>query len=304
MTHFKRAFARFLCPKFRKQHRQPDVVAPTESTDRSVVEPSIDAVVEEVEESGDEDEVRETHLDQTVQHSTDAVLTKVEMVEESEDSDSHNECDDEDEDNDVPEVFPYDLVHKTHCQRVIRGLYVAVADNDREIAALRTVHRAKFTHIIRVVFNPLSRNNIMPSSWAVQEIYPDDGPHELRLRCPPLMRHYDGKLTALRENQLLATRNYIARALPHRNDMWAEQGHKLPFSLDEGEDTILIIAPPDRPADVMAILVCYMAFLVGMSAEEVLGGLRRSKALVHSHWGGDILGKDSLDMVNVVSKHK
>lgn len=295
------------------------------------VQPSTNTVlqkVEEVEEYDDGDKgeynneedkdipkvfpydlVRETHIEmevQNVQPSTDTTAKKFEKVEECDDDDEYD-----DEDDDVPEVFPYDLARKTHIEMMIGRLYIAVADNDREIAALRTRHREKFSHIVRVAVDPLSprHDNITPSSWASEEIYPnhdnhDNGPCELRLTCPALTRHYRDDLTALKEKQLIAARNYIARALPNRNEAWEKEGLEFPFSPAECEDArVLIVAPTDRSVDVMAVVVCYMAFLTGTEADRLLGGLKRL-TFVNSHWGGDILGKDSLDMAGAVSKQK
>ncbi|KAG6381174.1 hypothetical protein JVT61DRAFT_5575 [Boletus reticuloceps] len=325
MTKFKRVLSRFLRPKSHKQRRQRGAVTPIangavrsgtlnslrkqshpepESTDQNVVQPSTDDVVEVVEGHKDEDKVRDAHLAvgvQTIQPPTDAVLTEVEEAEEHEDRDLQGEYADDDEEDDIPEAFLYDLARKTHHEMIVERLYVAVADDDSEIATLRALHRKRFTHIVRVVFNPLSHNsNITPSSWMVQEISADGAPHELRLTCPALTLCYDGKLTTLQEKQLRAARNYLTQTLPERSD--AE--HKPPLSPGECEDVrVLVVSPTNRSVDVMAIVVCYMAFVTGGCADQVLGSLQQS-TLVRSHWGGDILGRDSLDMVNAVSKQK
>ena len=251
----------------------------------------------------------------TVRPLTDTTPQKVEEIGnyDDDDDDEYDEAYDEAEDDDIPEFFPYDLARKTHIEMMIDRLYVAVTDNDREIAALRTRHRETFTHIVRVSFDPVAprHDNITPSSWTSEEICPDDHGHdhddapcELRLTCPTLTRHYSHGLTALTEKQLLAARNYIARTLPNRNDAWDKEGLAFPFSPDECEDArVLVVGPTDRSVDVMAVLVCYMSFLTGTEAGRLLGGLKRL-ALVHSHWGGDILGKDSLDMAGAASKQK
>ncbi|KAF8132337.1 hypothetical protein EV363DRAFT_1327772 [Boletus edulis] len=204
----------------------------------------------------------------------------------------------------MPEVFPYDLARKPYHEMITKHLCIAMTDDDREIAALRPLGREGFTHIVRVVFDPPSRNNIMPSSWRAQTMYANDGALELRLTCPALTLGYDGKLTALNEKQLRNARDFIKHAMPERNDTWVEQGHKFPFSRDECDDTrLLVVAPLDRSADVMAILICYMPFLTGESADRVLGSIQWLK-LVHSYWRGDHLGKGGLDKANEVSKQK
>ncbi|KAF8444940.1 hypothetical protein L210DRAFT_3531467 [Boletus edulis BED1] len=337
MTHFKHVFSRFLRPKSRRQFRQRGAITPTatnvvtsgepsslrgrahhvpESTDQNIVQPLADAVVEDVEESEgeSESEARNTHLAvdaHSVQPSTDTILTKTDEVEQHQDGDSHDEYDDEydddddddDEGDDVPEVISCDLARKTHCTKIIQRLYVAVTDDDCEIAALQTIHPKQFTHIVRVAFDPPSdKNNIMPSSWKLQVNFPKGGPHEVRLTCPALTLQYDGKRTALKEKQLRAARNVIA------NDAWSEEDPKFPIPLDLCKKMrLLVIAPPDRSVDAMTIVVCYMAFLTGQSAEETLGAFQRTlrrAGLARSHWAGDILGRESLDMANVVSKQK
>ncbi|KAN0075495.1 hypothetical protein V8E55_011518 [Tylopilus felleus] len=282
MTKFKRVFSRLLRlrPKSRASYSHRAVITPAANTAvtyrksssrnkrallalahaAQYVQPSPDAVpedVEEVEEDDDEGEgegeyhdkddkditevfpydlVRDTNIEVDVQNAQPLSDTIPEIVEEVE----------EYEDEDTPEVFPYDLVRKTHTERMTQHLYVALADNDREIAALRTVDREKFNHIVRIVFKPLSRRgNILPSSWSTEEIHRDDGPSELRLTCPGLTLHFGDKLTALTEKQLLAARNYVTQSLPERNDRWAAQGFQFPFSPEECKDArVLIVGPP------------------------------------------------------------
>ncbi|KAG6375621.1 hypothetical protein JVT61DRAFT_3189 [Boletus reticuloceps] len=333
MTHFKHVFSRFLHRKSRRQPCQRGAVTPTatnvvtsgepsslrgrvhpvpESTDQNVVQPLTDAVVEQVEEFEGESEAHDTHLAvdvQTVQPSTDTILTKVEEIEQHQDGDSHDSHDDDDEGHDIPEVISCDLARKTHCTKIIQRLYIAVADDDREIAALQTLHPNRFTHIVRVAFDPPSdTNNITPSSWKLEVNFPRGGPHELRLTCPALTLRYDGKRTALKETQLRAARNVIAWALPQRNDTWAEQDPEFAIPLDLCKKMrMLVIAPPNRSVDAMTIVICYLACLTGQSAEETLSAFQRTlrrAGLARSHWAGNILGRESLDMVNVVSKQK
>ena len=245
---------------------------------------------------------------QTVQPSTDTPPENVDEVEECDDhADDDNEYEGRDkEDEDIPEVSPDDLERKTHIEMMVDSLYIAVADNDREIAALRTRLHKTFTHIVRVVFDPLAPNdNITPSSWSSDEICHDSGPYELRLTCPALTRHYSNGLTALKEKQLLAARNYIADTMLNRNEDPDEEKESLAFSfLDECEDPrVLIVGPTDRSVDVLAIIVCYMAFLTRMPAEDLPPAIKRLP-LVHRHWAGVILGRDSVDMAGAVSVQK
>lgn len=235
-----------------------------------------------------------------VHPSTDAILKTIDEVEEYADEDSCKEYDEDDEDDeDIPEVFPFELAQKTRCEMVTERLCLALTDNDGEIQALRTLLGENFTHIVRVVIKPPSCDNIAPSSWTVEEISSEDRPSELRITCPALALHYSDELTALNKKQLLAARNYIAHALPaDRNDAW-KLGY--PISSEECAARVLIVGPPDRSVDVMAILVCYMAFLSGWGADVLLAKLQRLVP-VRSDWGGDILGMDSLGMANNVSK--
>ncbi|KAI9571587.1 hypothetical protein HD554DRAFT_2311936 [Boletus coccyginus] len=280
------------------------------------VQPSTGTVpetIEEVERIDGNDQVPETPTEtevQTVQPSTDTIPENVDEVEECDDADDEGGYDDDEEkDKNIPKISPYDLERKTHIEMMIERLYVAVADNDLEIAALRTRDHKKFTHIVRVVFDPLAHDdNIAPSSWSSEEIYHDGdglGPYELRLACPALTRHYSDGLTALKEKQLLAARNYITDTMPSRNEDWDEEKESLAFSiLDECEDPrVLIVGPTDRSVDVLTVLVCYMAFLTGMSADNLLLAVKRLP-LVHRHWASVILGRGSVDMASAVAKQK
>ena len=243
---------------------------------------------------------------QNVQPSTETIPKDVQETDQHDDDDDDEyEYEDEVMDKSVfPEVTPYDLARKTHNEMMTHGLYVAVSDNDCEIAALRTCYGEKFTHIVRVVFEPLAHDdNITPSSWTSEMIYRDDGPCELRLTCPALTRHYTSNLTALTEKQLLTARNYITRLLPDGNDAWQQRGlvFPVPVSQNDCDDArVLIVGPSDRSADVMAILVCYLAFVTASNVNELLVSLRKF-ILAHSHWG-NILGQQSLDLADAISK--
>ncbi|KAF8554785.1 hypothetical protein OG21DRAFT_1522244 [Imleria badia] len=338
MTQLKSAFSQLLRlhPKYREQVCRRAVVTPAANTTgtyrkykavrkRAHLEPEF--VVQDFElwtdtlskcaeaeeyEDKDGDEVPKTHTEtevQNLQPPTDTLPENVEEIEEykNEDDDEYEVEVEVKEEDAIPEVIPYDLARKTHNEMMTKRLYVAVTDNDCEIAALRTCHGEKFTHIVRVVFEPLTRHsNITPSCWTSENIYPDDGPCELRLTCPALTRHYTNNLTALTEKQLLAARNYITHILPDGDHAWQQKGlaFPVPVSPDECDDArVLIVGPSDRSADVMAILVCYMAFLTASRVDELLVSLRKFM-LVRSHWGGNILGQQSLDLADAVSKQQ
>ena len=247
-----------------------------------------------------------TPVEIEVQPSTEIIPEEVEEIEEYMDGDDEYEDEDEVKDEDfIPEVIPCDLARKTHNEMVIKRLYVAVTDNDCEIAALRTYRGERFSHIVRVVFNPLSdHDNISPSSWTSEKIHRDDGLCELRLTCPALTRHYTNNLTALTKEQLLTARNFITHVLPDGHYAWQQMGlvFPAPVSGDECDDArVLIVGPPDRSADVMAILVCYMAFLTASEVNKLLVSLRKF-LLADSHWAGNLLGQQGLDMAEAVSR--
>ncbi|KAN0091473.1 hypothetical protein V8E55_005039, partial [Tylopilus felleus] len=194
------------------------------------------------------------------------------------------------------------LARKTHHEMITKHLYVAVSDNDHEIAALRTLERKKFTHIVRVKFEPASDRGITPSSWAIEETHRVSRPSELRLTCPALSRRYGHTMTALSQWQLLASRNYIAQMLPAKDNAWVSQGLEFPFSPEEcANGRLLIVGPPNRSVDVMAILVCYISFLSATRTDKVLDRLQRL-GLVDSPWAGSILGQKSLALVDQVAR--
>ncbi|KAN0091469.1 hypothetical protein V8E55_005035, partial [Tylopilus felleus] len=194
------------------------------------------------------------------------------------------------------------LARKTHHEMITKHLYVAVSDNDHEIAALRTLEREKFTHIVRVKFEPASDRGITPSSWAIEETHRVSGPSELRLTCPDLSLRYGDTMTALSQWQLLASRNYMAQMLPAEDDAWVAQGLEFPFSPEDCENgRLLIVGPPDRSVDVMAILVCYISFLSATRTDKVLAKLQRL-GLADSHWTGSLLDQKSLALADLVAR--
>ncbi|KAI9571569.1 hypothetical protein HD554DRAFT_2071698 [Boletus coccyginus] len=248
------------------------------------VQPPTDTVPETIEEAIPYDIVPETSIEtevQTVQPSTDTIPENV----DEDDDDEHEDYDKKDKD--VPEVSPYDLERKTHFEMMVDRLYIAVADNDREIAALRTRDHKKFTHIVRVVFDPARARR---QHRAIELVLGGD---LLRLETDS----DPTGLTALKEKQVLAARNYIADIILSKDEDGDEEKESLAFSFpDECKDPRVLI-------DVLTVLVCYMAFLARVPADELLLAIKRLP-LVHRHWAGAILGRGSVDMASAVAKQK
>lgn len=197
-----------------------------------------------------------------------------------------HEVEEYEEDENISELFRYDLAQKMRHEKITPRLYVASTDNDDDIAALCTHRGAKFTHIVRVTFEPPS-NNIKPSNWAVEKTRPNDGPSEMHLTCPAYTRHHD-ELTALNVKQLQAARRYITYALEL-------SGFESPAK-EWDYAKVLIVGPPDRSVDIMAILDSY---LDSLSGDELLAYLQRVNS-VHEYWMGDAM--EGFDMFNETSK--
>lgn len=257
---------------------------------KSVLQPPTDIDATEVEEN-EEVEV-DDKVDEKYEHEDKDVGVDEHVDEHNDENENEGADADVDvDDDDTPEAFPFDLVHKTRIEMMIHHLYVALSDDDREIAALRTRHRERFTHVVRITFEPPSVDDkLTPSAWSKELTFPNNGPFELRLQCPNFARRLGEQHTALTKTQLLLARKYITFSLPYRRDTWLEHGFKFPFSMKECQDArLLIVGPTDRSVDVMTILVCYLAFLTGARAAKLLDRVNKLD-LVHPHWKNYALG--------------
>ena len=289
------------------QNVEPSTDAVLKIVDDSSCDDEYDDEYDEKEDIGNIDDVSpgdslcEAHVDLDVQN----VAPPTDITPESADEvgyevDSYYDEDDEEETEAIPRVFPHDIARRTRKQMVTRRLYVAVSDDDSDIAALRTEQHELFTHVVRVTLDPFSHDSIAPS----KKLYPDYGTCELRLTCPTSTLRYSERLTALNAKQLLAARDFIAYALFAEMDQVLVdtiQGFKPPI-ISKDVARALIVCPPDRSVDVMAILVCYISFLMGSNADVVLPKLQKLIAPTpDSHWQDATLCTESLHMVNEVS---
>ena len=187
-------------------------------------------------------------------------------------------------------TFPFDLARKARLEMMVYRLYIALSDDDREVAALCTRQCEKFTHIIRITFDPPSVDNkVLPSNWSVALNFSDER-LEMHIRCPAFIRGLGEYNKSLTKQQLLLASKFIAFSLPYRHDKWFQQGIKFPFSQEECHNSrVLIVGPSDRSVDVMAILVGYLSSLTGAHGQKLLASVRKFD-LVHSHWKNCLRG--------------
>ena len=304
MSEFKRTIAQFfrLSSKFRRPLlKSSEVTLPEEtavapgesnwlpdvvhSAPNSTLQPPLDSEMDpsEVEEKQDEDDVN-VRENEGGQDAGNPNVTDDEKGEGEGDASGEVDLPDE-EDEDTLETYPFELARKTRIEMMVNRLYVALSDDDEEIAALRTRHCEPFTHIVRITFDPPCEDEeLSPSSWSKELSFPEDAPFELRLLCPPFARFLDEKSTALTKQQLVLARKYITFSLPYRNDTWDQQASKFPFSTEQCQDArLLIVGPTDRSVDVMAVLVSYLTSLTGAPAPKLLHSIQKLD-LVHKHW--------------------
>ncbi|KAL4079197.1 hypothetical protein J3A83DRAFT_1044171 [Scleroderma citrinum] len=162
------------------------------------------------------------------------------------------------------------LYDASHLEEILDGLYVAYANDENELAALRTFYDREFSHILQVALIP----PIISSPMSVRIGQLSGGRSEemaqggrqtrkLRLAVPALPRigHTQILLSA---SQLLAARDFLALAMPYKNCYFPSVPRRC-CSVD-----LVIVAPVGRKADILAVLTCYLAYVSGKHAGTVL----------------------------------
>ena len=176
---------------------------------------------------------------------------------------------------------------KSHLEEILDGLYVAYADDEDEIAELRTFHYRKFSHILHVVpvpcvfTEPIPGRVDQPAGTVNEEIAQSRRQTRTLSLSVPEIPNVSQTQTLLNPSQLLAARDFIALAMPYMNSY-------LPYiprwccSVD-----VLIVAPVGRKADILSVLACYLAFTSGNFAGTVLECMREAGEYDPEWDGGD-----------------
>ncbi|KAI5988217.1 hypothetical protein EDD15DRAFT_2371649 [Pisolithus albus] len=164
----------------------------------------------------------------------------------------------------------------SHLALVEDNLYVAYADDADEAANLRTFASHHFTHILQIAVVPPSSSSAVstasryPSagSWSEELTWSGRELRKLHLSVPAFTQATE-KYMLLSPGQLLAARDWIALAMP----------------LDEYEVPVLprwfsttrlvVVAPRGRRADIMAVVIAYLAFAQDRPVLNVARSLTR-----------------------------
>lgn len=176
---------------------------------------------------------------------------------------------------------------KSHLDLVEDDLYVAYADNADETAALRTFANHHFTHILQItVVSPGSSRaggSVNTGSWSEELTWSSRELRKLHLAVPALPQATE-KYMLLSPCQLLAARDWIALAMPLNE-------YEIPvlprwFSAAR----LVVVAPRGRKADIMAVVIAYLAFAQDRHVLSVARDLTR-KVGFDEEWMLTILGR-------------
>lgn len=165
---------------------------------------------------------------------------------------------------------------KNHLDLVEDNLYVAYADNADEAAALRTLANHHFTHILQItVVPPGSSSSVgtaggypIAGSWSEELTWAGRELRKLHLTVPALPQATE-KYMLLSPGQLLAARDWIALAMPLEE-------YEVPVLPRWFSTTrLVVVAPRGRKADIMAVMIAYLAFAQDRHVLSVARGLTR-----------------------------
>ncbi|KAI6043444.1 hypothetical protein EDC04DRAFT_706460 [Pisolithus marmoratus] len=150
---------------------------------------------------------------------------------------------------------------KSHLDLVEDDLYVAYADDANEAAALRTFANHHFTHILQITAVPPRSSSVVgvaggyPSAggWSEELTWSGRELRKLHVAVPALPQATE-KYMLLSPRQLLAARDWIALAMPLKE-------HEIPVLPRWFSTTrLVVVAPRGRKADIMAVVIAYLAF--------------------------------------------
>lgn len=160
------------------------------------------------------------------------------------------ETQDDEEYNTPPPSPTPSLVEETHLVEIIDGLYIALADDEADVRALRTFDDEPFTHVVQV--NYVTPPEDMPfslSDWRREETSRNALVQRLSLFCPASSLRLSPEQTAVGPKELLAARDFLTLALPGGSTKWwpeelrkdergepcGEEKYDVSRELDEGE---------------------------------------------------------------------
>ncbi|EJF60705.1 hypothetical protein DICSQDRAFT_62391 [Dichomitus squalens LYAD-421 SS1] len=164
-----------------------------------------------------------------------------------------------------------------HLQAIIPALWVAFSDRSK--ASSSWAYEEDFTHVVEM-------------TYAAEEAHAPDGAERcwdpelkaqrLRLVLPETARVREGRAAlALTDAQLRAARDFLGESLPQTLAAMPEQSTV----------RVLVTAPPGRPTDAMCVLGCYLSFVAGRGAEEILRCIDEEDSIL-SVWKGEVSGEE------------
>lgn len=179
------------------------------------------------------------------------------------------ECENENQENqDGQEYTPSpsptpSLEEESHLVEIMEGLYIALADDEADVPALRTFDDEPFTHVLQVNSVTLVGDDPLAlSTWRREEAPRNALVQRLSLVCPAVSLCC-AEQTVVGPKELRAARDFLSLALPHGSTKWwpeelrkddrdKQSGHHEHDTQDEGEedeDAQYVFLAPDYGLD-------------------------------------------------------
>ncbi|KAH0828114.1 hypothetical protein J3R83DRAFT_3785 [Lanmaoa asiatica] len=124
----------------------------------------------------------------------------------------------DDEDGQEPHTPPLptpSLMEESHLVEIMQGFYIALADDEADVPALRTFDDEPFTHVVQVSYPTPS-----DSSWRREEAPRNALVQRLTLVCPAVSHYLCDEKTAVGPEELHAARDFLTLALPYGSTTW------------------------------------------------------------------------------------
>ena len=163
-------------------------------------------------------------------------------------------------------------------QAIIPAVWVAFSDHAS--ASSSRAHEEGFTHIVEIAHAAAGEAYAAGSTSRTWDT--ELKAQRLRLVLPSSARGTPGRAAlALTDAQLRAARDFMGEAVPKELAALPEQSSV----------RVLVTAPPGRPTDAMCVLGCYLAFVAGRGAEEILRCIDEEESVL-SVWKAEVSGEE------------
>jgi hypothetical protein len=196
----------------------------------------------------------------------------------------------------IPSPSIEDAAGMTELEKLLPWLYVSLSQPD-DVTLVDGIVQKPFHSLASCFSHIICISSGKHAGHSEESIDDSTGLRTLQLVVPnpssEPTKNMAGK-TSLSKDQLFLARDFLSLALPHPTRCFT--GHRV---RRDASVRVLVTSTCDRPADVISIVACYMAYASGKSVETVLRYIREGDFL--ETWI-DVLSSDGIRAVEATAR--